>query len=86
VGGQVAAFHIYVGSSPGAADLMSQNLGVPAADGSGIYSFTIDLPTEETIYVRMTAIDGGALESAESNEISRSVPLGMPGTPVVNVP
>ena len=86
VGSAVASFHIYIGSSPGASDLLSQNVGVPTPDASGIYTVTIDLGTEETVFVRMTALDAGSLESSPSNEISRSVPLGVPGRPVVAQP
>jgi hypothetical protein len=83
LGSAVASFHIYVGSSPGAADLLSQNVGVPTPDGSGIYTVTIDVDTEEAVFVRMTALDVGSLESAPSNEITRTVPLGVPGRPTV---
>jgi hypothetical protein len=86
LGSEVASFHVYVGSTPGASDLMNQNVGLPTPDGSGIYTVTIDLDTEETVFVWMTALDTGSLESAASNEISRSVPLGIPGRPVVVQP
>lgn len=84
---EVASFHIYVGSSPGATDLVSQNVGLPTPDGSGVYTFTVDLgDNEETVFVHMTAVDASAVPSAASNTVTRSVPLGMPGTPVVAVP
>ena len=86
LGGQVASFHIQVGTTPGAADLMDQAIGVPTPDGQGIYSFTVDVDTEETIYVRMTAVDASDVHSDPSNTISRSIPLGMPGQPVVQAP
>jgi hypothetical protein len=86
LGSQVASFHIYVGSAPGASDLVSQDVGVPAPDASGIYSITLDVPSTDTVYVRTTAIDASALESAPSNEIARDAPLGVPGRPVVVTP
>jgi hypothetical protein len=84
--GQVASFHVFVGSAPGSADLLSQNVGLPAPNGSGVYSITLDLASEATVYVRMTAVDSSSVHSPPSNEVSRSVPLGMPGTPVVALP
>ena len=86
LGPQVASFHIYVGSSAGTSDLMDQSVGLPSVDTNGIYSTTITLTTEDTIFVRMTAVDANAVASTTSNEISRSVPLGTPGTPVVAIP
>jgi hypothetical protein len=83
--GQVASFHVFVGRAPGASDVLSQDVGVPAASG-GVYSITLDLATDETVYVRMTAVDASSVHSLPSNEISRAVPLGVPGTPVVAVP
>ena len=83
---QVASFRIYVGSSPGASDLMSRDVGVPTPDANGIYSFTVEVDTQETIYVRSTAVAGTSLESAPSNEINRSIPLGTPSRPVVVTP
>jgi hypothetical protein len=85
-GSEVAAFHIVVGTAPGASDLLSQAIGVPAADGNGVYSYTVDVDSEDTIYVRMTAVNSGSVHSSASNEISRSVPLGMPGVPIVVIP
>jgi hypothetical protein len=83
--GQVASFHVFVGSAPGAADVLSRDVGLPAASG-GVYSITLDLATEETVYVRMTAVNASSVHSRPSNEVSLAVPLGMPGTPVVAVP
>ena len=86
LGDQVSSFHIFVGSSPGAADLLNQPIGVPTPDGAGIYSFTLDVDSESTLYVRLTAINGGDVHSSPSNEVSLSVALGIPGTPIVVVP
>ena len=83
---RVASFRIHVGSSPGASDLMSRDVGLPTPDANGVYSFTVEIDTQEAIYVRSTAVDGTSVESTPSNEISRSVPLGVPGRPVVVTP
>jgi hypothetical protein len=83
---RVASFRIYVGSAPGASDLISQDVGLPTPDANGIYSFTVELDTEETIYVWSRAVGPTSLESEPSNEISRSVPLGMPGRPTLVAP
>ncbi len=85
-GSRVATFHLLVGTSPGSADLVDQAIGVPSPDSSGIYSYTLSLDTDATVYVRMTAVDSSSLHSPESNELERSVPLGMPGKPIVLTP
>ena len=82
-GEQVAEFRIQVGTSPGAADLIDESIGLPQPDGAGIYSFTLDVDYQATLYVQMTAVDSGGLASDPSNTISRSLPLGMPGVPTV---
>lgn len=86
LGDQVSTFHIQVGTSPGSADLVDQPIGVPAPDGQGIYSYTLTVDTEETIYVRMTAVDDANVHSLSSNTIERTVALGTPGRPVVQTP
>lgn len=86
LGDQVASFHIQVGTSPGTADLLNQPIGVPTPDAQGIYSYTVDVNTDETIYIRMTAVDSDDVHSLPSNTIERSVALGMPGQPVVQTP
>ena len=86
LGSQVATFHIYVGSSPGSADLLSQSIGVPTPDANGVYSYTLDVDSNATIYVRMTAVNTADVHSTASNEIARSVALGMPGQPIVVLP
>jgi hypothetical protein len=82
----VTAFHIQVGTSPGSANLMDQSIGKPAPNAQGIYTFTVDVNTEETIYVRMLAVSNQDVASDPSNTITRSVPLGMPGQPIVQAP
>ncbi len=84
--GEVELFHVQVGTSPGSANLMDQPIGKPAPDAQGIYSFTLDVDTDETIYVRMLAVSSQDVASDPSNTIARSVPLGTPGQPVVQAP
>ncbi len=83
---EVAAFHILVGSTPGSADLLNQSIGVPTPDSNGVYSYTLDVDSDATLYVRMTALNSEAVPSPASNEIARSVALGMPGQPIVILP
>ena len=83
----VSAFRVYVGSAAGQSDLLAQTLssfGTP--DANGIYSVTIDVASNATVFIRMTAVGQDSTESAASNEIQRSAPLGVPGRPIVVVP
>ena len=82
----VASFEVHVGTGPGQSDVLTQNLGTPVPDASGIYSFTINLSTEETVFVRLTALDASSNQSDASNEIQRSVAIGIPGQPQVILP
>lgn len=82
----VDTFRVYVGSGTGQSDLLSEPvtpLGPP--NSAGTFTFVIELESQATLFIRMTAV-ADSLESEASNEIQRRVPLGLPGQPTVVLP
>lgn len=84
--GSVDSFRVYVGSQAGQSDLLDETVTPSSPDVSGTYTFTIEVASEATVYIRMTAVAASAGESPASNEIERSVPLGLPGQPIIVLP
>ena len=83
---RVASYRVLVGSQTGQSDLLDQTVTVGPPDASGTYQFAIDVASERTVYIRLTATGLDGTQSAASNEIQRSVPLGLPGQPMVILP
>ena len=83
---RVGTFRVYVGSAAGQSDLLVETVTPSGPDPSGVYTYLIELVSETTLYIRMTAVDAAAQESVDSNEIERNVPLGLPGQPIVVLP
>jgi hypothetical protein len=82
----VGTFRVYVGSVAGQSDLLAETVTPSGPDPSGVYTYVIEVESEATLYIRMTAVDTAAQESIDSNEIERNVPLGLPGQPIVVLP
>ena len=83
---RVASFRVLVGSASGQSDLLDQTLTVGPPDAAGEFAVLIDIASPATIYIRLTATGTDGTLSAASNEIQRSVPLGLPGRPMVILP
>jgi hypothetical protein len=84
---RVSSYRVLVGSASGRSDLLDRALmeiGTP--DASGIYSVTVEVDSQSTVYIRMMAVGSDTSLSTPSNEIQRRAPLGMPGQPMIVVP
>jgi hypothetical protein len=75
-----------VGSASGQSDLLDQVVSTASPDQDGVFSVTVDVDSGQIVFIRMTAIGAPANESVASNEIQRTMPLGMPGQPSVITP
>ena len=63
-------FAVYQGSSAGVYG-PALEIGLPTPDGSGVYTYDLAVPDNDTVYVVMTAY-GNGLESPHSNEQIRA--------------
>ena len=77
----VAGFKIYVGNAPGIYQT-TLDAGMPTASG-GVYSYSLQVPDANTVYVSVSAYGSSGLEGAKSNEQQRLGQLGTPGKPQI---
>ena len=55
---------------------------MPTASG-GVFSYSLQVPDANSVYIRLSAYGPTGLEGAKSNEQLRLGQLGTPGTPQV---
>lgn len=77
----VAGFKVYVGSASGSYQTVL-DVGLPAPV-NGVYSFSIQVPDPDSVYVAVTAYGPTGLEGPRSNEGFREGLLGAPGKPQI---
>jgi hypothetical protein len=77
----VAGFKIYVGNAPGVYQT-TLDVGMPAAS-AGVFSYSLQVPDANTVYVAVSAYDAAGLDSPRSNEQQRLGQLGTPGQPQI---
>lgn len=77
----VAGFKVYVGNATGVYQT-TLDVGKPTASG-GVYSYSLQVPDSNTVYVAVSAYGPTGLEGAKSNEQQRLGLLGTPGQPQV---
>ena len=77
----VAGFKVYVGNAPGVYQT-TLDVGMPAAS-SGTYSYSLQVPDPNTVYVAVSAYGPTGLEGPKSNEKQRLGMLGTPGKPQI---
>ncbi len=82
----VGAFRVYVGSTAGQSDLLTEAVTPTVPEYYSENTYVNEVESEATLYIRMTALDAVARESVDSNEIERNAPLGQPGRPIVVLP
>jgi hypothetical protein len=69
----LARFEAFIGTSSGAYGAPS-SLGLPQADGQGVFSATIEVADEADVYIAIRAVDNAGLTSSLSNERIRIAP------------
>jgi hypothetical protein len=77
----VAGFKVYVGNAPGVYQT-TLDVGMPTASG-GVFSYSLQVPDPNTVYVAVSAYGPTGLEGAKSNERQRLGQLGTPGKPMI---
>jgi len=77
----VAGFKVYVGNAPGVYQT-TLDVGKPTASG-GVFSYSLQVPDANTVYVTVSAYGSTGLEGAKSNEQLRLGQLGTPGKPQI---
>jgi len=77
----VAGFKVYVGNAPGAYQT-TLDIGKPTAS-SGVFSYSLQVPDANTVYVAVSAYGSTGIEGAKSNEQRRLGQLGTPGKPQI---
>jgi hypothetical protein len=77
----VAGFKVYVGNATGAYQT-TLDVGKPTPS-SGVYSYSLQVPDSNTVYVAVSAYGSTGLESTKSNEQRRLGLLGTPGKPQI---
>lgn len=77
----VAGFKIYVGNAPGVYQT-TLDVGKPAASG-GVFSYSLQVPDPDNVYVAVSAYGSTGLEGTRSNEQLRLGQLGVPGKPQI---
>jgi hypothetical protein len=77
----VAGFKVYVGNARGVYQT-TLDVGMPTASG-GVFSYSLQVPDANTIYVTVSAYGSTGLEGAKSNEQQRLGQLGTPGKPQI---
>ena len=78
---KVAGFKVYVGNAPGVYQT-TLDVGKPTPSG-GVYSYSLQVPDANTVYVTLSAYGSTGLEGAKSNEQQRLGLLGAPGKPLI---
>jgi hypothetical protein len=77
----VAGFKVYVGNAPGVYQT-TLDVGMPPA-ASGVYTYSLQVPDANTVYVAVSAYGPTGLEGVKSNEQRRLGLLGTPGKPQI---
>lgn len=77
----VAGFKVYVGNAPGVYQT-TLDVGKPAA-AAGVFSYSLQIPDPDSVYVAVSAYGPTGLEGVRSNEQSRPGQLGIPGKPQI---
>jgi hypothetical protein len=77
----VAGFKVYVGNAPGVYQT-TLDVGMPTAS-SGVFSYSLQIPDADTVYVTVSAYGPTGLEGPKSNEQERLGLLGTPGKPQI---
>jgi hypothetical protein len=77
----VSGFRVYVGNAPGVYQT-ALDIGKPVP-ANGIYSYTLEVPDSNSVYVAIGAYGPTGLESVKSNEQLRLGNLGAPGKPQI---
>lgn len=73
----VVAFKLHMGSGP--RDYTTAiDIGLPTPDAAGVYSFSVEIPDTETVYVALTASDILLQQSQFSNERVRNSTVASP--------
>jgi hypothetical protein len=77
----VAGFKVYVGNAEGVYQT-TLDVGMPTISG-GVYSYSLQVPDGNTVFIAVSAYGPTGLEGAKSNEQRRLGQLGMPGKPQI---
>ena len=77
----VAGFKVYVGNASGTYQT-TLDVGLPTPSG-GVYSYSLQVPDANTVYVAVSAYGSTGLEGPRSNEQQRLGLLGTPGKPQI---
>jgi hypothetical protein len=77
----VAGFKVYVGNAPGSYQTVL-DVGKPTAAG-GVFSYSLQVPDPDSVYVAVSAYGPTGLEGVRSNEQLRPGQLGVPGKPQI---
>lgn len=77
----VAGFKVHVGSSSGSYQTVI-DVGLPTPV-NGVYSFALQVPDPDGVYVAVSAYGPTGLEGPRSNEKFREGLLGAPGKPQI---
>jgi hypothetical protein len=77
----VAGFKVYVGNAAGVYQT-TLDVGKPTAS-AGVFSYSLQVPDSNTVFVAVSAYGAGGLEGAKSNEQQRLGQLGTPGKPQI---
>lgn len=77
----VAGFKVYVGNASRSYQT-KLDVGLPTPS-SGVYSYSLQVPDSDTVYVSVSAYGSTGLEGALSNEQLRPGLLGTPGKPQI---
>jgi hypothetical protein len=77
----VAGFKVYVGNAAGVYQT-TLDIGMPTASG-GVFSYSLQVPDANSVYIRVSAYGPTGLEGVKSNEQLRLGQLGTPGKPQI---
>jgi hypothetical protein len=77
----VGGFKVYVGNAPGVSQT-TLDIGMPTASG-GVFSYSLQVPDANSVYIRVSAYGPTGLEGVKSNEQLRLGQLGTPGKPQI---
>lgn len=78
---KVAGFKVYVGNAAGVYQT-TLDVGMPAAS-NGVFSYSLQVPDANTVFVAVSAYGPTGLEGVKSNEKRLLGLLGTPGKPQV---
>jgi hypothetical protein len=77
----VAGFKVYVGNASGTYQT-TLDVGKPTPSG-GVFSYSLQVPDPNTVFVAVSAYGPTGLEGTRSNEQQRLGLLGTPGKPQI---